>query len=70
MEKTLSLVQKALNWTEDGNDEDSNQPPRPPLTDAEFQQMLNGVGQLSQPEVLRQCVYQGGLEPSLRCEFF
>ncbi|KAK4325450.1 hypothetical protein Pmani_003977 [Petrolisthes manimaculis] len=66
MEKTLSLVQKALSWTEDGNDEDSSQPPRPPLTDAEFQQMLNRVGQLSQPDHLRQCVYQGGLEPALR----
>lgn len=65
MEKTLSIVQKALSWNEEG-DETSFRAPRPPLTDSEFQQMLNRVGQLSNPKELRLCVYLGGLEPSLR----
>ncbi|XP_045615805.1 TBC1 domain family member 25 isoform X2 [Procambarus clarkii] len=65
MEKTLSIVQKALNWNEEG-DEASFRPTRPPLTDSEFQQMLNRVGQLAHPKELRLCVYLGGLEPSLR----
>ncbi|KAK7086502.1 hypothetical protein SK128_010462, partial [Halocaridina rubra] len=65
MEKTLSIVQKALSWNDEG-DEASLRPPRPPLTDAEFQKMLDRVGQLSHPKELRLCVYLGGLEPSLR----
>ncbi|KAG7172769.1 TBC1 domain family member 25-like [Homarus americanus] len=65
MEKTLSIVQKALSWNEEG-DEASFRPIRPPLTDSEFQQMLNRVGQLAHPKELRLCVYLGGLEPSLR----
>ncbi|CAL4124497.1 unnamed protein product [Meganyctiphanes norvegica] len=64
MEKTVSLVQKALSWTEDS--EESCRPTRPPLTDAEFQKMLDRVGQLAHPKELRLCVYLGGLEPSLR----
>uniref|UniRef100_A0A0P4WA70 Rab-GAP TBC domain-containing protein n=1 Tax=Scylla olivacea TaxID=85551 RepID=A0A0P4WA70_SCYOL len=64
MEKTLSAVQKVLSWNEEG--EDTVRPARPPLTDSEFQQMLNGVGQLAHPKELRLCVYHGGLEPSLR----
>ena len=64
MEKTLSAVQKVLSWNEEG--EDSIRPARPPLTDSEFQQMLNGVGQLAHPKELRLCVYHRGLEPSLR----
>ncbi|KAG0720766.1 TBC1 domain family member 25 [Chionoecetes opilio] len=57
MEKTLSAVQKVLSWNEEG--EDTARPARPPLTDSEFQQMLNGVGQLAHPKELRLCVYLG-----------
>ncbi|XP_064101260.1 LOW QUALITY PROTEIN: TBC1 domain family member 25-like [Macrobrachium nipponense] len=65
MEKTLSIVQKALSWNDEA-DEASLRPPRPPLMDSEFQKMLDRVGQLSHPKELRLCVYLGGLEPSLR----
>lgn len=63
MEKTISIVQKALNWNEDEGDP---LPPRPPLTDSEFQKMLDTSGTLKDPKELRLRVYLGGIEPSLR----
>ena len=63
MEKTLSMVQKALNWNEDDL---LPQPIRPPLTDSEFQKMLDTLGTLKDSKELRLRVYAGGIEPSLR----
>lgn len=62
MGRTLSRVQQALSWSycED------MKPFKPPLTDAEFHNYLNGQGQLSRPEELRLRIYHGGVEPSLR----
>ncbi|RXG53435.1 TBC1 domain family member 25 [Armadillidium vulgare] len=50
MEKTISIVQKAFNWNEDESDP---LPPRPPLTDSEFQKMLDTLGTLKDPKELR-----------------
>lgn len=65
MEKTLNLVQRALgNFGEDLNA--SMQPPRSPLTDAEFRKFLDPIGQVIQSKELRAVIYFGGIEPSLR----
>ncbi|XP_003426724.1 TBC1 domain family member 25 [Nasonia vitripennis] len=65
MEKTLNLVQRALgNFGEDLNA--STQPPRSPLTDAEFRKFLDPIGQVIQSKELRAVIYFGGIEPSLR----
>ncbi|XP_011299044.1 TBC1 domain family member 25 [Fopius arisanus] len=72
MERTLSLVQRAL-----GNLSDETQqsvqsstpgqpPPRPPLTDAEFRRFLDPIGQVIHSKDLRAVIYFGGIEPSLR----
>ncbi|XP_014219990.1 TBC1 domain family member 25 [Copidosoma floridanum] len=66
MEKTLNYVQRALgNFGEDCI-QASNQPPRPPLTDAEFREFLDPIGQITQSKKLRAAIYFGGIEPSLR----
>ncbi|KAG4074486.1 hypothetical protein HA402_015775 [Bradysia odoriphaga] len=63
MEKTLSMVSRALNFAEDQN---FLQPPRPPLSDTEFRSFLDSVGQIVQPHELRKVIYSGGIDPSLR----
>lgn len=63
MEKTLSMVTKALNLVDDQN---ILQPPRPPLSDNEFRSFLDSVGQIVQPLQLRNVIYAGGIDPSLR----
>lgn len=63
MEKTLSMVTKALNLVDDQN---ILQPPRPPLSDNEFRSFLDSVGQIVHPLQLRNVIYAGGIDPSLR----
>jgi hypothetical protein len=66
MEKTLNLVQRAFgNFGEELN-QASTQPPRAPLTDAEFRKFLDPIGQVIQSKELRAVIYFGGIEPSLR----
>ncbi|XP_076256886.1 uncharacterized protein LOC143194175 isoform X1 [Rhynchophorus ferrugineus] len=62
--KTLNMVQKVLNFGEDGNN--VIQPPRPALNDAEFRKFCDAVGQIIHPKELRSVIYYGGIEPSLR----
>ncbi|CAG9839629.1 unnamed protein product [Diabrotica balteata] len=62
--KTLNMVQRAFNFGEDGNT--TLQPPRPPLSDAEFRRFLDPVGQIMYAKELRSVIYFGGIEPSLR----
>ncbi|KAK9306426.1 hypothetical protein QLX08_002936 [Tetragonisca angustula] len=67
MERTLNMVQRALgNLSEDSSHQQSAQPPRPPLTDAEFRRFLDPIGQVIHPKELRAVIYFGGIEPSLR----
>lgn len=63
VEKTFSIVQKALNITDE---QSFMSPPRPPLTDAEFRSYCDSVGRIIQPEQLRRVIYIGGIDPSLR----
>lgn len=63
MEKTFSMVTRALNFVED---QSILQPLRQPLSDAEFHSFLDSVGQIIQPNSLRKVIYSGGIEPSLR----
>lgn len=63
MEKTISMVTRALNFVED---QAILQPLRQPLSDAEFRSFLDSVGQIVQPNTLRRVVYSGGIDPSLR----
>ncbi|XP_053690581.1 uncharacterized protein LOC128739177 [Sabethes cyaneus] len=63
MEKTFSLVQRALNLTEDPL---MTQTIRPPLSDAEFRTFCDSVGQIIESEQLRKVIYLGGIDPSLR----
>ncbi|KAG7519599.1 hypothetical protein JOB18_011834 [Solea senegalensis] len=62
MGRTLSRVQQAFSWSYG----EEIRPFKPPLSDAEFHNYLNGQGQLSRPEELRLRIYHGGVEPSLR----
>ncbi|XP_015610480.1 TBC1 domain family member 25 isoform X2 [Cephus cinctus] len=65
MERTLSLVQRALgNLGEESHQ--TIQPPRPPLMDAEFRRFLDPIGQVIHSKELRAVIYFGGIEPSLR----
>lgn len=64
MGKTFNMVQRAFNFGEDGNT--TLQPPRPPLSDAEFRKFLDPVGQIVYSKELRSVIYFGGIEPSLR----
>ncbi|XP_045487564.1 TBC1 domain family member 25 isoform X2 [Pieris rapae] len=61
VEKTFNMVSKALNLYED-----PNTPPRPPLNDVEFRTFLDAVGQINNTTKLREVIYCGGIEPSLR----
>lgn len=63
MEKTFSMVTRALNFVEDQN---ILQPLRQPLSDAEFRTFCDSVGQIVQPNTLRKVIYSGGIDPSLR----
>jgi hypothetical protein len=61
------MVQRALNLTEEAQATPVGcVPPRPPLTDSEFRQFLDPIGQLVQGAQLRAVIYYGGIEPSLR----
>ncbi|GJQ67044.1 hypothetical protein Trydic_g8010 [Trypoxylus dichotomus] len=64
MGKTFNMVQRALNLGDEGNT--SYQPPRPPLSDAEFRRFLDPVGQIIHSKELRYVIYFGGIDPSLR----
>lgn len=67
MERTLNMVQRALgNLGEESSHQQSAQPPRPPLTDAEFRRFLDPIGQVMHSKELRAVIYFGGIEPSLR----
>lgn len=72
MEKTIGLMQKALNWPDEmGGDAGAlgqvgAQQLPPPLDDKRFQSFLDNVGVLERAGDLRQTVYLAGLEPSLR----
>ncbi|XP_066582685.1 TBC1 domain family member 25 [Prorops nasuta] len=67
MERTLNMVQRALgNFGEESSHQQYNQPPRPPLTDAEFRQFLDPTGHVIHSKELRTVVHAGGIEPSLR----
>ncbi|XP_063838571.1 uncharacterized protein LOC135087731 isoform X2 [Ostrinia nubilalis] len=61
VEKTFNMVSRALNLYED-----PNTPPRPPLSDIEFRAFLDAVGQINNPTKLREVIYCGGIDPSLR----
>lgn len=63
MEKTFSIVTRALNFAEDTA---SNQVPRPPLSDNEFRYYCDSVGQIIHQNELRKVIYNGGIDPSLR----
>ncbi|KAL0113787.1 hypothetical protein PUN28_012725 [Cardiocondyla obscurior] len=67
MERTLNMVQRALgNLGEESSHQQNIQPPRSPLTDAEFRQFLDPIGQVIHSKELRAVIYFGGIEPSLR----
>lgn len=55
------MVSRALNLYED-----PNTPPRPPLSDIEFRSFLDAVGQITNTSKLREVIYCGGIDPSLR----
>ncbi|CAH0404935.1 unnamed protein product [Chilo suppressalis] len=61
VEKTFNMVSRALNLYDD-----PNTPPRQPLCDIEFRTFLDAVGQINNPTKLREVIYCGGIEPSLR----
>lgn len=63
MEKTFSIVTRALNFVEEQN---ILQPLRLPLSDAEFRSFCDSVGQIVQANSLRDVIYSGGIDPSLR----
>lgn len=65
MERTLNMVQRALGNLGDDSHQ-TIQPPRPPLTDAEFRRFLDPIGQVTRSKELRAVIYFGGIEPSLR----
>lgn len=61
VEKTFNMVSRALNLYED-----PNTPPRPPLSDIEFRAFQDAVGQITNTSKLREVIYCGGIDPSLR----
>jgi hypothetical protein len=66
VEKTFNMVQRALNLVEEQQPPICDYPPRTPLTDAEFRNFLDPVGQVVRSRDLRMAIYYGGIEPSLR----
>ncbi|XP_034951655.1 TBC1 domain family member 25 [Chelonus insularis] len=66
VEKTFNMVQRALGNLGEESSQQNIQPPRPPLTDAEFRQFLDPIGQVIHSKELRAVIYFGGIEPSLR----
>lgn len=63
MEKTFSMVTRALNFAEDQN---LIHPLRAPLSDAEFRTFHDSVGQIIHPLNMRSVIFKGGIEPGLR----
>ncbi|VVC92204.1 unnamed protein product [Leptidea sinapis] len=61
MNQTFNMVSRALNLYDD-----PNAAPRPPLNDIEFRSFLDAVGQIHNATQLREVIYCGGIEPSLR----
>jgi len=66
MEKTITMMQQALNLNGGSNLEFAIGSSTAPLTDSEFTDYRDGVGTLVNIDKFRQRVFQGGLEPSLR----
>lgn len=68
VEKTLSMFRGALNFIEDIQQaqEATNQPVFAPLTDADFREYLNSVGQLVKVNEFKNTIYFGGVDPSFR----
>ncbi|XP_074094364.1 TBC1 domain family member 25 isoform X2 [Cotesia typhae] len=66
VEKTLNMVQRALGNLGEESSQQNIQPPRSPLTDAEFRKFLDPIGQVIHSKELRAVIYFGGIEPSLR----
>lgn len=66
VEKTFSMVQRALLGEESQSTPATAVPPKPPLTDAQFRMFLDPIGQVVQDRELRRVIYYGGIEPSLR----
>lgn len=70
MEKTLGLMQRALNWPDDitgaSGDGRDHITEIAPLDDVKFQTFLDNVGVLVKVQELRKTIYLAGLEPSLR----
>lgn len=66
VERTFSMVQRALNLVDEQQPAITDQPPRMPLTDAEFRKFLDPIGQVVQARELRNVIYCGGIEASLR----
>ncbi|KAG5676051.1 hypothetical protein PVAND_005905 [Polypedilum vanderplanki] len=64
IEKTFSMVSRALNLADDPST--LNQCQRPPLSDNEFRYYCDSVGQIIHQAELRKVIYAGGIEPSLR----
>lgn len=64
VERTFNMVSRALNLYED-----PNTPPRTPLSDIEFRAFLDTVGQINNTAKLREVIYCGGIDPSLRLFF-
>lgn len=64
VEKTFSIVSRALNLIDDPSI--MNQSQRPPLSDNEFRYYCDSVGQIIHQMELRKVIYSGGIEPSLR----
>lgn len=63
MEKTFSIVSRALNFVDDPS---LNQIQRPPLSDNEFRYYCDSVGQIIHQMELRKVIFSGGIDPSLR----
>ncbi|KAI8428058.1 hypothetical protein MSG28_002346 [Choristoneura fumiferana] len=61
VEKTFNMVTRALNLYDD-----PNTPSRAPLSDIEFRSFLDAVGQITNTAKLREVIYCGGIDPSLR----
>lgn len=63
MEKTFSIVSKALNLADDPT---APVIQRSPLSDSEFRYYCDSVGQIINQVELRKVIFSGGIDPSLR----